>query len=175
MNTDAIMVGQVSAKRTRYQLEDGTRCGFLIPDQWNGILILDLDGAGSCEVEDPRLQRMISRTEAILSGGYAYGGTTREPVSYRFPQAVENLVGVREVFCSLYDTPVYTIAMGGSRGAFVGRQAMEQRPDIFDGAVVSAGGGGGEISGARGLDVVDDVPGLDVLRRLLRLPSAPRP
>ena len=77
-----------------------------------------------------------------LSQGYAYGGTTREPVGYRFPEAVGNLLKVREAFSERFGTPKYTIAVGSSRGAFVGRIAMEQCPDIFDGALVSAGGGG---------------------------------
>jgi predicted peptidase len=42
--------------------------------------------------------------------------------------------------------PERTLVAGGSRGAFAGRKALELRPDVFDGGLISAGGGAGEIA-----------------------------
>jgi hypothetical protein len=38
------------------------------------------------------------------------------------------------------------LSLGNSRGAFVSRIALERRPDIFAGALMSAGGGAGEVA-----------------------------
>ncbi len=144
---DQVDLAGFETERLRATLADGTGCGVLKPAQWNGILLLDLDGAGACMPEAPMAAFSLPRTAMYLSLGYAYGGTTREPVSYRFPEAVANLLNVRDAFIARFGNPKYTIVVGSSRGAFVGRIAMEQRPDVFDGALVSAGGGGGEIAG----------------------------
>lgn len=144
---DQIHIAGFAVERLQATLHDGTDCGVIKPENWNGILLLDLDGAGACTMKDPMAMFSLPRTAMYLSLGYAYGGTTREPVSYRFPEAVANLVQVRDAVCERFGIPKYTIVVGSSRGAFVGRIAMEQRPDVFDGALVSAGGGGGEIAG----------------------------
>jgi len=108
---------------------------------WNSTIILDLDGNS---VRGPA--PLSATVQWLLDHGYAYGGTTRSPVAYNFPQAVENLVTVRTLFSEEYGVPSRTIAWGGSRGGFVGRLCMELRPDVFDAGIVMAGGGGGEIA-----------------------------
>lgn len=144
---DTQTVAGFAVERLMATLPDGTNCGVMKPENWNGILLLDLDGAGPCDLGNPMAMMRLPRIAMYFSLGYAYGGTTREPVSYRFPEAVANLLNVRDAFIERFGTPKHTIVVGSSRGAFVGRIAMEQRPDIFDGALVSAGGGGGEIAG----------------------------
>jgi len=112
---------------------------------WNGTIILDLDGSSVGNVTD--FSKFSATIRWLLDHGYAYGGTNRNLVAYNFPQAVENLVTVRSKFIGQYGaTPWRTIAWGSSRGGFVGRLCMELRPDIFDAAIVMAGGGAGEIS-----------------------------
>lgn len=107
---------------------------------WNGTLILDLDGSVVSQAP------LSPTVQWLVDNGYAYGGTSRGPVGYDFPKAVENLTVVRELFRAEHDTPTRTIAWGGSRGAFVGRLCLELRPEIFDAAIVMAGGGAGEIA-----------------------------
>ena len=143
---DSLTMADFPVERLRGTLEDGTVCGVIKPAAWNGTLVLDLDGAMAC-ADGPMAAFGLPRTAMYLSLGYAYGGTTREPVSYRFPLAVDHLLAVRDEFSGRFGTPKHTLVTGGSRGGFVGRIAMEQRPDIFEGALVSAGGGGGEIAG----------------------------
>ena len=144
--TDEITMGSFALKRITDTLPDGTVCMVLKPENWNEILLLDLDGASNCMLEGPDPDRSQKRLEALFSAGYAYGGIQRMAVGYRFPDAVQMLVDVRSAFVSSFKEPAYTIAYGGSRGAFVGRFCMELRPDIFDGALVYGGGGSGEIA-----------------------------
>lgn len=131
------------------QLEDGTRWQAIAPAQWNGSLLLDLDGAGkparpgvptSTEIPGGVL------TEWLLSQGYAYGGIVREPVGYDFPEAVQRLVDLRAQVAATWGVPKRTLAIGGSRGAFVVRKALELRPDIFAGGLMWSGGGAGEVA-----------------------------
>jgi hypothetical protein len=121
-------------------LPDGTRWGMSRPANWNGTIILDLDGAGT---------RSDPYRDWLLAQGFATGGTQREPVGYDFVKAVENLIAGREQFIGKWGAPKRTIASGGSRGGFVTRIAVERFPDIFAGGLVVAGGGGGQIAGQR--------------------------
>jgi len=123
--------------------DDGTQWAMVTPKPlalWNGTIILDLDG-------NSVRQSLSSTVKWLLAYGYAYGGTTRSPVNYNFVKAVDHLVTVRQAFINYYGlTPSRTIAWGLSRGGFVGRLSMEFHPEIFDGAIVMAGGGAGEIA-----------------------------
>ena len=118
------------------ELPDGTRYRVSRPENWNGRLILDLDGA-----MPPR-----GFTQWLVDQNYAQGGTTRSNCGYNFPQCVDNLVEVRRLFTERFGTPKITIATGGSRGAFVARLALERYPELFDGAMTSSGGGAGSIA-----------------------------
>ena len=107
------------------------------PASWNGTLILDLDGGGA---------NASNTVKWLLAHGYAYGGTTRGACGYDFPKCVNNLLTVRQTFIEKFQEPTRTIAMGGSRGAFVARLALELQPKIFAGALVFSGGGAGSIA-----------------------------
>jgi hypothetical protein len=110
---------------------------------WNGTLILDLDGASG-------ISGTFGNTGLwmwLVGHGYAYGGTNRDTVTYRYDISAENLVEVRQNFISHYGlTPSRTIAFGGSRGSNVARHAVELYPEIFDGGATWAGAGAGLLS-----------------------------
>ena len=110
-------------------LADGTPWRVAKPTPWNGTIILDLDGFANANPTSPSVIQSW-----MTEHGYAIGGTTREPVGYRFRQAVDNLLAVRDAFTARFGTPTRTITMGGSRGGFVSRIAMEMYPQIFDGS-----------------------------------------
>jgi pimeloyl-ACP methyl ester carboxylesterase len=118
------------------ELPDGTRYRVSRPENWNGRLILDLDGA----------MPPGGFTQWLVDQNYAQGGTTRSNCGYNFPQCVDNLVEVRRLFTERFGTPKITIATGSSRGAFVARLALERYPRLFDGAMTSSGGGAGSIA-----------------------------
>ena len=122
-------------------LPDGTQWRVAKPTPWNGTLILDLDGFGTATpTNPPAMQRWMT------DNGVAIGGITREPVGYKFHLAAGYLLDVRNFFIAQFGTPNRTIVFGNSRGGFAGRLALEFYPDVFDGAVLSSGGGAGEIA-----------------------------
>lgn len=121
-------------------LPDGSNYRVVKPAKWNGTLILDLDFANNLKAPPSVLERWM------VAHGYAIGGISREPVAYRFPQAVDDLLAVRTMFIERWSSPARTLTFGNSRGGFVSRIAMELRPDVFAGALMSSGGGAGEIA-----------------------------
>ena len=61
-------------------LADGTLWRVAKPDNWNGTLILDLDGYGNAAPSNPgALQRWMN------DHGYAIGGIQREPMATTLP------------------------------------------------------------------------------------------
>lgn len=122
------------------KLPDGSNYRVVKPGQWNGTLVLDLDF-----VNNPAAPPSVIE-QWMVANGYAIGGISREPIAYRFPQAVDDLLAVRTMFIERWATPTRTLSLGNSRGAFVSRIALERYPDIFDGAMMSAGGGAGEVA-----------------------------
>jgi pimeloyl-ACP methyl ester carboxylesterase len=142
------------------KLADGTSYSVSKPENWNGELILDLDGAIPAR----------GFTRWLLDHGYAQGGTNRTVCGYNFPQCVDNLVEVRRLFAERFGPPKQTIAAGGSRGAFVARLALERYPKLFDAAMSSAGGGAGSLATFNSkLDAVWALKTLVNLKSSLRL------
>ena len=119
------------------KLVDGTSYRVTKPENWNGTVVLDLDGG---------IPPTRGFTRWMLDHGYAQGGTTRGACGYNFPQCVDNLVEVRRLFGERFGLPKRTIITGGSRGGFVARLALERYPKLFDGAMTGAGGGAGSIA-----------------------------
>jgi pimeloyl-ACP methyl ester carboxylesterase len=155
--TSASATATSSVEEIGGTLADGTRWIARKPANWNGALLLDLDGAGFAAMRPPPGLSATSLPAApptptnayaawLLSQGYAMGGVTREPVGYDFPKAVDYLLDVRGRFIAKWGQPKRTLAVGGSRGAFVVRKALELHPEVFDGGMLSAGGGAGEIA-----------------------------
>jgi len=122
------------------KLADGSNYRVVKPAQWNGTLVLDLDFINNPSAPPSAIEQWM------VSSGYAIGGISREPIAYRFPQAVDDLLTVRAMFIDRWGAPKRTLSLGNSRGAFVSRIALERRPDIFVGALMSAGGGAGEVA-----------------------------
>jgi hypothetical protein len=128
-------------------LSDNTAWAVAKPVTWNGTIVLDLDGRGTAAAATPG-----TLLKWMIDNGYAFGGITRtqEPghpnTDYNFVTPVAKLVQVRTYFAEKYGEPTRTIAWGSSRGGFVARMCMELYPNIFNGAIIMAGGGAGEIA-----------------------------
>ncbi len=122
-------------------LPDGSNYRVVRPAAWNGTLVLDLDFINTPSAPPSPVEQWM------VANGYAIGGISREPIAYRFPQAVDDLLTVRTMFIERWKaTPTRTLSLGNSRGAFVSRIALESHPEIFAGAMMSAGGGAGEVA-----------------------------
>jgi len=130
---------------------DGTHWQVSKPPNWNGILILDLDGGGMTAAPRPGATLPVHVNPAairdafrkwMIAQGYAYGGTTRGPAGYRFDTVAEHLAEVHRQFAEKWPKIKYTLYTGVSRGGFAGRVAIEMKPDIFQGALLTSGGAG---------------------------------
>jgi pimeloyl-ACP methyl ester carboxylesterase len=131
---------QAASESIQGTLADGSNYRAVKPAAWNGTIVLDLDFANNLSAPPSIIERWM------IANGYAIGGISREPAAYRFHQAVDDLLEVRRLFTVKWNaTPRRTLTLGNSRGGFVSRVAMERKPDIFKGAVLSAGGGAGEV------------------------------
>lgn len=149
-------------------LPDGTRWRVQKPTNWNGTIVLDLDGArmpmGPAGSPTPPRSPFV---EWLLANGTAYGGITREPVGYDFPKAVDYILDIRQRAARAWGAPERTLISGGSRGGFVVRKALELHPETFDGGLMYSGGGAGEIAGLN-----NKLNSLFVLKTLVN-PKAP--
>lgn len=146
--SSALVLGQASgsvnaaaSEALAGKLPDGSNYRVVMPTPWNGTLVLDLDFINDPSASPSAIEQWM------VASGYAIGGISREPIAYRFPQAVDDLLTVRAMFIDHWRaTPKRTLSLGNSRGAFVSRVALERHPDIFAGALMSAGGGAGEVA-----------------------------
>ncbi|MFS8360546.1 hypothetical protein [Streptomyces sp. CWNU-52B] len=119
------------------ELADGTPYRFVVPDRWNGIVIVDLDFA-SRAADEPLTGRLAER-------GYAVGGTTRTVTGWNIAAAVDNQAAALERFEDAVGRPRWAVASGKSMGGFVSAGAAQVHPEVFDAAVPFCGGLGGAV------------------------------
>ncbi|UUT34711.1 hypothetical protein [Microbacterium elymi] len=93
------------------RLDDTTPYRFVVPDDWNGTVFVDLDFAGSATLS--------GAVQALVDGGAAYGGTTRTVTGWDIASAIDNQVEALDRFEDAMGTPRRAIATGSSMGGFV--------------------------------------------------------
>src|SRR5688572_23232113 len=85
--TSGRLLGQSPAPESvQGKLADGSNYRVVKPAPWNGTIVLDLDFANNPEAAPSAIERWMT------ANGYAIGGISREPVAYRFRQAVDDLL-----------------------------------------------------------------------------------
>jgi pimeloyl-ACP methyl ester carboxylesterase len=119
------------------RLADGTPYRFVVPDHWNGTVIVDLDFASRAPGEP--------LTAELTGRGYAVGGTTRTVTSWDIAAAIDNQAAALERFEEVFGEPRWAVASGRSMGGFVSAGAAQVHPDAFDAAVPFCGGLGGAV------------------------------
>lgn len=119
-------------------LADSTPYRFLVPDDWNGTVFVDMDFAGSAE-PSPTAQRLVDE-------GAAYGGTTRAVTGWNIPAAIANQVEALDRFEETAGEADRRITMGSSMGGFVAAGVAQHHPDAIDGVVSMCGGLSGTVS-----------------------------
>lgn len=115
-------------------LADGTRYLIRFPDDWNGILIRDLDIADRVNQEPRR-----ARYDFLLEKGYALAGTARHALrawQYDPVREIADLDLVLDRFEAKFGDPEYVIQFGCSGGGHVALAVAENFHDRIDGAVV---------------------------------------
>ncbi|MEU4451277.1 alpha/beta fold hydrolase [Nocardioides sp. NPDC023903] len=137
----AVSTPAVAAKETTVisgHLADSTPYRFLIPDDWNGTVFVDLDFAGSATVSPT--------AEQLVEQGAAYGGTTRTVTGWNIPGALANQVEALDRFEDAAGEADRRITMGSSMGGFVAAGVAQHYPDAIDGVVSMCGGLSGTVS-----------------------------
>ncbi|MFE0417267.1 alpha/beta hydrolase family protein [Streptomyces tendae] len=119
------------------QLADGTPYRFVVPDRWNGVVIVDLDFV-SRPAQEPLTAELTGR-------GYAVGGTTRDVTGWRIADAIDNQASALGRFEEAVGRARWAVASGRSMGGFVSAGAAQVHPDVFDAAVPFCGGLGGAV------------------------------
>lgn len=112
------------------RLPDGTECGAVVPPDWNGTLLLDLDFLTAWQ--SPTYQMLFAQ-------GYAGAGTVR---NYTDPSGgqhlrpwVERVLAVADRIAAFSGKPERVVAWGVSRGGHVALAAAQLHPERIDGAI----------------------------------------
>lgn len=119
------------------ELADGTPYRFVVPDRWNGVVIVDLDFA-SRAADEPLIGELTDR-------GYAVGGTARTVTGWNIAAAIDNQAAALDRFEDAVGAPRWAVASGRSMGGFVSAGTAQVHPDVFDAAVPFCGGLGGAV------------------------------
>lgn len=118
-------------------LADSTPYRFVVPDDWNGTVFVDMDFAQGDTGE---------AQQALIDDGAAYGGTTRTVTGWDTASAIDNQIEALDVFAAEVDEPTRAIAMGSSMGGFIAAATGELHPDRVDGVLAMCGGLSGTVS-----------------------------
>lgn len=119
-------------------LQDSTPFRFIVPDDWNGTVFVDLDFGPSGPIA-PHVQH-------LLDDGAAYGGTTRSVTGWDIASAIDNQIEALRRFAGEVGTPERAITMGASMGGFVAAGVAQRYPSLIDGVVSMCGGLSGSVS-----------------------------
>ena len=100
-----------------------------VPENWNGIVINDLDAVSNIESE---------LAQYLLDNGYAYTGTGRHPERMTKHDPLTELdaqVAVLDLVSQNFGEPKHTIQYGCSGGGFVALAMAELHPEAIDAAI----------------------------------------
>jgi pimeloyl-ACP methyl ester carboxylesterase len=109
--------------------ENGTSYGIRVPDNYNGLLIIDLDYVTA---------RNSARANYFLGKGYAYAGINRPPLrrtQYDPAKEIQNLLAVMDIFEGKFGKPKRVIHYGQSAGGQLALAMAELHPERIQGAV----------------------------------------
>lgn len=136
------------ARQVEGVLPDGTPYQITVPDNWNGIVVNDLDSVTN--LQGPLAQY-------LLETGYAYTGTGRhaERMTRHNPLSeLDAQAAVIDIFHTEFGNPERAIQYGCSGGGYIALAMAEMYPDRVDGVVsLNARGTGGLAVAAMWLDL----------------------
>lgn len=114
--------------------DDGQEWMISVPENWNGIVINDLDAVAW---QDGSFGS-VGPSTFLLENGYAYTGTKRHPdrnTNWDPNAESNNMVKVLDLFETSFGPARSVIQFGCSGGGSVGLSVAEDHPDRFDGVV----------------------------------------
>src|SRR5262245_42497249 len=124
-------------------LSDGATYLIEVPQNWNGTLLLYVQGYSftpvpAIDIVDP-LQRFY-----LLTHGYALAGSSAS-AGYRVQEALPEQIEVLDTFDTLIGQPSRTIAWAHSLGGSITAGLIQNYPERFSGALVMCGEVGGSV------------------------------
>ncbi|WP_147406402.1 alpha/beta hydrolase family protein [Maribacter vaceletii] len=111
----------------------GTKYKIRVPENWNGILISDLDYVKSANSK---------RNLYLLEQGYALSGTQRRQgrvFNYDPAHEIHDIISVLDIFENTFGKPKSIIQLGCSGGGTITLAMAEIHPDRIDGAIAGCG------------------------------------
>ena len=115
----------------------------VVPDDWNGTLLLYSHGYRPSFVPGPNVAQIApdGATEAaLLDHGYALAGSSYADKGWALTTAVDDQLATLDAASQAIGTPAeYVLAYGTSMGGFVTARLAETAGDVIDGAMPTCG------------------------------------
>jgi pimeloyl-ACP methyl ester carboxylesterase len=108
-----------------------------VPENWRGGLVVFAHGIqrgpGRGDV------RMLPIASHVLGQGHAWIASGYRAREYQPHLFIEDLVALRELFLKEVGRPRWTIIYGQSMGGHIATASLEQRPELYQGALTECG------------------------------------
>jgi pimeloyl-ACP methyl ester carboxylesterase len=153
----------LGASRFEGRLDNGALWAAVVPDEWNGALLL---WSRSWRPDQGQAEAAPSAAEAaLLARGYALAGSSYSAGGWALAEAVPDQLATLDAFAAASGRmPERTLAWGMSMGGLVSVALAERHGDRIDGALPICSSMGGALGmmnmgldGAYALDVLLDV------------------
>lgn len=124
-------------------LPDGTDWRAVVPDEWNGTLLLYSHGYQP-SFAGPRAPATVAPSDEteqlLLAQGYALVGSTYESTGWAVPTAPgDQLESLQAAITEIGEQPEHILAYGTSMGGLVTGRLAETAGDVIDGAMPTCG------------------------------------
>ena len=127
---------------------DGVPYRILVPENWNGTLLVYAHGYGDTEIPPPLapqpadavilFNRGFALAASRFAGAVPMAGMANEG-GYQVKEGIQNTVALTAAFNGIVGRPERTIIWGKSMGGNVALGMIEKFPGHFDGAIVVCG------------------------------------
>jgi alpha-beta hydrolase superfamily lysophospholipase len=121
---------------------DGAVYRFVVPERWNGTLLVFAHGYRAAGVDEDRRPALVpthADRAALMRAGYALAGTAYRHNGWALDVAVDDVDTVAQLFAQTVARPRRVLAWGESMGGLVVAAALEAHPDTFDGGLSVCG------------------------------------
>jgi pimeloyl-ACP methyl ester carboxylesterase len=127
---------------------DGVPYRILVPDNWNGTLLIYAHGYGDTEIPPPLapqpadavmlFDRGFALAASRFAGAVPMAGMAKEG-GWQVKEGMQNMVALSEAFNGMVGRPKRTIIWGKSMGANIALGMIEKFPNHYDGAIALCG------------------------------------
>jgi len=122
---------------------DGVRFKIRVPRNWNGKLLVYLQGTKTAPVPEPAVVPRVlpgsqpDLEETLLSRGYALAASDFGNMDMQVKEAVEDSLALTSYFRGLVGDPTRVILWGTTLGGLAALKMIEDYPRVFDAAIAT--------------------------------------